>query len=44
MEISTHGWTLSGPFFPKSGDFLWFLKKGGGDPPPPLVARLKGGL
>ena len=34
MEILTHGWTLSGPFFPKSGNFLWFLKKGGGDPAP----------
>ena len=36
MEISTERWTLSEPFFPKSGHFLWLSKKGrGGLTPPP---------
>ena len=42
MEDSTQGWTQLGPFFPKSGHFFQFSKKGRGDPPPtyPLVACL----
>ena len=30
MEDSTQGWTQLEPFFPKSGQFFWFSKKGSG--------------
>ena len=43
MEDSTQGWTQLGLFFPKSGHFFRFSKKGrGGLPYPlPLAARLQ---
>ena len=40
MENLTQRWTLSAPFFQKSGQFFWFSKRAGEASPLPLAARL----